>query len=213
MIVIPGLIVVVVPILVISFFLMQFYNRCSVQFRRLTSKSLSTLCLFVQDAYLGADSIRTYNVVQNFGERACKIADYASEIHGFLGEIARNWREVEVQVVGIERVQEYINNEPEAEWRKPAKPLSERWPTKGRILFENFCFRYRPDSDLENFSNPGTLRIVEPASGTIRIDDVDIGSIGLHDLRQALTIIPQDPVLFCGTLRSNLDPSMSIVMT
>uniref|UniRef100_A0A915DLA1 Uncharacterized protein n=1 Tax=Ditylenchus dipsaci TaxID=166011 RepID=A0A915DLA1_9BILA len=235
-------------------------------------------------AYLGADSIRTYNVVQKFGERACKIANYASEsilveiianrwiqvrmdiltdlavfifiltaillgnaqllslgslalvinsgvtFSGFLGEIARSWREVEVQVVGIERVQEYINNEPEAEWRKPTKPLSERWPTKGRILFENFCFRYRPDSDLVlqnlNFEVKGgekvgivgrtgagktsltlaLLRIVEPASGTIRIDDVDIGSIGLHDLRQALTIIPQDPVLFCGTLRSNLDP-------
>uniref|UniRef100_A0A915DNB5 Multidrug resistance-associated protein 1 n=1 Tax=Ditylenchus dipsaci TaxID=166011 RepID=A0A915DNB5_9BILA len=262
----------------------QFYNRCSVQFRRLTCKSSSTSCSFVQDAYLGADSIRTYNVVQKFGERACKIANYASEsilveiianrwiqvrmdiltdlavfifiltaillgnaqllslgslalvinsgvtFSGFLGEIARSWREVEVQVVGIERVQEYINNEPEAEWRKPAKPLSERWPSKGRILFENFCFRYRPDSDLVlqnlNFEVKGgekvgivgrtgagktsltlaLLRIVEPASGTIRIDDVDIGSIGLHDLREALTIIPQDPVLFCGTLRSNLDP-------
>ncbi|CAG0905757.1 unnamed protein product [Darwinula stevensoni] len=52
----------------------------------------------------------------------------------------------------------------------------------------------------------GLFRIVEKASGRIAIDGVDIGRIGLHDLRSRLTIIPQDPVLFSGSLRSNLDP-------
>lgn len=50
------------------------------------------------------------------------------------------------------------------------------------------------------------FRILEPAEGRIVIDKVDISKIGLHDLRQRLTIIPQDPVLFCGSLRLNLDP-------
>ena len=50
------------------------------------------------------------------------------------------------------------------------------------------------------------FRLIEPASGKIVIDSLDVTQIGLHELRSKLTIIPQDPMLFSGTLRSNLDP-------
>ncbi|RUS69235.1 hypothetical protein EGW08_023001, partial [Elysia chlorotica] len=104
------------------------------------------------------------------------------------------------------------------------------WPEQGRISFQQYSTRYRPHLDLVlrgvSFTvEPGQkvgvvgrtaagkssmtvalFRMIEAAGGSIWIDGVDISTIGLHDLRAGLTILPQDPVLFSGSVRFNLDP-------
>ncbi|KAK4381854.1 ABC transporter C family member 3 [Sesamum angolense] len=105
-----------------------------------------------------------------------------------------------------------------------------RWPTNGEVSIHNLQVRYAPQMPLvlqgltctffggkktgivgRTGSGKSTLiqtlfRIVDPASGQILIDNVDISTIGLHDLRSRLSIIPQDPTMFEGTIRSNMDP-------
>jgi len=165
--------------------------------------------------------------VVNAGVLALVIST-GSMLRGILGRIARLTRNVEIDIVSVERVQEYIDNEKESEWRNPDFLLPHDWPKNGEIEFKDLCFRYRKSTPLvlNKFSikfEPGKkigivgrtgagktsltmalFRISEPESGTVFIDGVDYTKIGLHDLRKSITIIPQDPVLFCGSLRANL---------
>ena len=136
--------------------------------------------------------------------------------------------EIETTVVSVERIKEYSELETEAEWNKPNP--NQEWPAHGIIEFRNYSTRYRQGLDLclknvnfKVYSNEkigivgrtgagkssltlALFRIIEAAQGSILIDSVDISTLGLYELRSKLTIIPQDPVLFSGTLRDNLDP-------
>ena len=130
----------------------------------------------------------------------------------------------------VERVKEYIEVEQEAKAIIDEARPAANWPSQGSIQFMDYTTRYRPDLEpvLKNLTfsvQPGErvgivgrtgagksslalalFRGLEAAEGKIVIDDIDIGLIGLQDLREAITIVPQDPTLFTGTVRSNLDP-------
>ena len=112
----------------------------------------------------------------------------------------------------------------------PFDPNLTSWPSNGKIEFIDYSLRYRPETELvlknltftiEPKAKIGVVgrtgagksticlalcRIVEADFGQILIDGVDISSISLKNLRGEIAIIPQDPTLFEGTLRFNLDP-------
>ncbi|KAG8328043.1 Canalicular multispecific organic anion transporter 1 [Homalodisca vitripennis] len=154
---------------------------------------------------------------------------YALQITSILNYAVRMASEVETNIVSVERIKEYAEVPQEAAWETQVKPNPE-WPSKGTVSFKNYQVRYRKGLELvlkgvtftvhggEKIGIVGRtgagkssltlclFRILEAAGGHIYIDGQDISEIGLGDLRSRLTIIPQDPVLFSGTLRQNVDP-------
>ncbi|KND87755.1 ATP-dependent bile acid permease [Tolypocladium ophioglossoides CBS 100239] len=133
----------------------------------------------------------------------------------------------------VERIKEYMDIEQEPVG--PVKDLPDptySWPQRGNVRFRNFVTRYGPDQepvlnhlDLEiaggrrvavvgrTGSGKSTLgmaliRGLEAAEGVIELDSIDIASLRLNLLRRLVTVIPQDPILFKGSLRENLDPEV-----
>ncbi|XP_061612365.1 ATP-binding cassette sub-family C member 3 isoform X4 [Phyllopteryx taeniolatus] len=155
---------------------------------------------------------------------------YALQVTMSLNWMVRMTSDLENNIVAVERVKEYSETKTEAPWEIEDKKPPPDWPIQGNVEFHNYSVRYREGLDLvlKNLSlsvkggekvgivgrtgagkSSMTLclfRLLEAAEGEISIDDVKISEIGLHDLRSKLTIIPQEPVLFSGTLRMNLDP-------
>lgn len=155
---------------------------------------------------------------------------YALQVTQTLNWLVRMTSEVETNIVAVERLDEYSRIETEADWEKSESSVDENWPAEGQISLVNYSTRYRSGLDLvlrditasfkggervgivgrtgagKSSLTLALFRLIEPAEGTIKIDGVDITTLGLHKLRSRLTIIPQDPVLFSGTLRHNLDP-------
>ncbi|KAF9999988.1 hypothetical protein BGZ79_006427 [Entomortierella chlamydospora] len=155
---------------------------------------------------------------------------YALEFVALVNFLVREYTEIEMELNAIERITEYtvMAQEPPAviEGRRP--PAA--WPTGGSIEVKDLEMKYAPDLETvlrgisfdvaprqkvgvvgRTGSGKSTLalslfRFVEPVGGSIHIDGINICDIGLDDLRSRLTIIPQDPMLFTGTIRSNLDP-------
>ncbi|VDL97758.1 unnamed protein product [Schistocephalus solidus] len=156
------------------------------------------------------------------------VVSYALNLTQTLNWLVRMTAELESNIVCVERIKEYSELPLEAPWEVEDKPAVD-WP-QGGIEFVNYGTRYRPDLDpvLRSITcsiKPGEkigivgrtgsgksslvlglFRVLEPAEGHIFIDGLDVSNLGLHDLRGRITLIPQDPVLFSGTLRFNLDP-------
>ncbi|XP_066477246.1 ATP-binding cassette sub-family C member 4 [Tiliqua scincoides] len=153
---------------------------------------------------------------------------YAITLMGMFQWGVRQSAEVENLMISVERVMEYTELEREAPWESDKCPPQE-WPSEGVIAFENVSFAYSIDGPLvlkhlsavikskEKVGIVGRtgagkssliaalFRLAEP-QGRIWVDKYLTSQLGLHDLRKKISIIPQEPVLFTGTMRKNLDP-------
>lgn len=155
---------------------------------------------------------------------------YAMQFTHALLWTVRLHAEMEMAMNSMERIGEYTQLDQEPPMHIELKCPPKEWPQHGYLEVNGLSLRYAPDLPdvLHNVSfcvqagkrlavvgrtgagkstlSTAFFRMMPFSSGSIVIDGVDICEIGLHDLRSRLTIIPQDPVLFSGTIRSNLDP-------
>ncbi|KAJ3300679.1 hypothetical protein HDU76_006039, partial [Blyttiomyces sp. JEL0837] len=156
---------------------------------------------------------------------------YALQVTMILNWCIRQFTDTEIAMNAVERVEHFAYKiEVEAEPILAHSRPPTGWPKTGEITFNNVEMRYSKDLPLvlkgvsfkiENRHKVGIVgrtgsgksslmqvlfRMVEPTNGSLTIDGLDTQSIGLKDLRSGLAIIPQDPVLFSGSFRTNLDP-------
>ncbi|KAI0635675.1 P-loop containing nucleoside triphosphate hydrolase protein [Trametes polyzona] len=159
------------------------------------------------------------------------VLSYIISVQQAFGWLVRQSAEVENDFNSVERIVHYVRElEQEPPHLIPDRKPPAPWPAQGQVELKNVVLKYRPElppvlKGLSMSIRPGEkigivgrtgagkssimtalYRLVELSEGSIVIDGVDISTIGLKDLRDGLAIIPQDPLLFSGTLRSNLDP-------
>ncbi|CAJ2668412.1 unnamed protein product [Trifolium pratense] len=158
------------------------------------------------------------------------IATYGLSLNVLQAWVIWNLCNVENKMISIERILQFSNIPSEAPIViEDCRPAPE-WPSEGKIELHNLHIQYNPAAPMvlkgvtcvfqghnkigivgRTGSGKSTLvhalfRVVEPIEGRIMIDGLNISKIGLHDLRSRLGIIPQEPTLFLGTVRTNLDP-------
>lgn len=159
---------------------------------------------------------------------------YAVQLTGLFQFTVRLLSETEARFTSVERIDHYMKNleseAPRQSLAGPASPATPDWPQQGRLCFRDVEMRYRDNLplvlkklcfDIEPEETVGIVgrtgsgksslgvalfRLVELAGGSITVDGVNIADLGLDQLRSKLAVIPQEPMLFIGTVRTNLDP-------
>uniref|UniRef100_A0A8C3WXL7 ATP-binding cassette sub-family C member 10 n=1 Tax=Catagonus wagneri TaxID=51154 RepID=A0A8C3WXL7_9CETA len=154
---------------------------------------------------------------------------YALSLTGLLSGLVSSFTQTETMLVSVERLEEYSCDLPQ-EPRGQQLQLGISWLSQGSVEFQDVVLVYRPGlpNALDGVTfhvQPGEklgivgrtgsgksslllvlFRLLEPSSGRVLLDGVDTSQLELADLRSQLAVIPQEPFLFSGTVRENLDP-------
>ncbi|GMI11824.1 hypothetical protein TrVE_jg6531 [Triparma verrucosa] len=209
-----------------AFYLMHSSNRwLQVRLDGLAGFTMAFVCFFI---VLGKSS----DIITVDAGMAGLLITYVQMVTGLMNWTVRMGCETEARITSVERIVEYselqeVEASPIVEDYRPPQ----NWPTKGDIILENLSMRYREGLPLVlndvNLTIPGgskvgvagrtgsgkssllvsLFRLAEPTKESkILIDDYDCCKGGLKDVRSAISIIPQDPVMFQGTVKSNIDP-------
>ncbi|KAF5283710.1 hypothetical protein FQR65_LT13745 [Abscondita terminalis] len=196
-----------------------------------TSKAFGFWLDLVCVIYVAVVTISFFTVVDvKLGGNIGLALTQAISLTGSFQWCMRQSTEMENQMTSVERILEYSEVEHERPFEsEPDKKPPESWPSRGEIKFINLFLRYSPEDPPVlknlNFSIDSLAKVgivgrtgagkssmisalfqLTEIEGSIIIDDINIKTLGLHDLRSKISIIPQEPVLFSGTLRKNLDP-------
>ena len=221
---------------------MKFYERLDEHFGVMLYKygSDNWFCMsldLISHLYLGFVLIGAILGINSFDAKTVGIMlDYSSDFSEQLLEVFEQGTHVEKSLISLERCDTYTklpseNYEDEKLSKKKIYSLSDKsWPNEGKVSYENYSMKYRPNCDLAlkeiNIEiNPkekigivgrtgsgkssltlSLFRIVEALSGKIVIDGEKIADIPLKKLRRSISIVPQEPFLLEGTLKTNLDP-------
>jgi len=156
---------------------------------------------------------------------------YANAMTYVLGLLVKSSAAIESEMSSVERLQEYAEKLPmDSATHLPTDPVEGSWPSRGEIIFKDVTAAYpsRPEKpvlrDVNIRITPGTttfivgrtgsgkstmlsvlLRLLEIGSGSVIVDGEDITKLGVHTLRRGMELIPQDPFIFSGTIRTALD--------
>ena len=221
---------------------MKFYERLDEHYGVMLYKygSDNWFCMsldLISHFYLGFVLIGAILGINSFDAKTVGIMlDYSSDFSEQLLEVFEQGTHVEKSLISLERCDTYSKipsekYEDEKLSTKKIYSLSDKsWPVEGKVNYENYSMKYRPNCDLAlkdvNIEiNPGEkigivgrtgsgkssltlslFRIVEAFSGKIIIDGENISEIPLKKLRRSVSIVPQEPFLLEGTLKTNLDP-------
>ncbi|CAL8127718.1 unnamed protein product [Prunus armeniaca] len=224
---------VCIPMVYLAICLQKYYFSTAKELMRINGTTKSFVANHLAESVSGAITIRAFNEEERFLAKNFDIIDTNATLCMSLlppGTFSSEPVHYGKLHHFVERLNQYTHITSEAPEIVEGNRPPANWPDVGKVEIQNLQIRYRTDTPLvlrgiscifEGGHKIGTVgrtgsgkstligalfRLVEPAGGKIIVDGIDISTIGLHDLRSRFGIMPQDPTLFNGTVRYNLDP-------